>query len=665
MKRIRSASWISESSLILLASLVLFGPRSSADAAVFERDWKVPGDGLLTYDDVNQREWLDFSVSELTQFPGTGHAERLPHAIGEIAPGGLFAGFTLAKREDVIALAESAGINTETDDSVNSAAVNTVINLLGITNQSTRGNHLSSGFIDEREVNPLSSGQVGAHFFLSPDSGPNGRAGLVFNADIGGNDFFRRSGRAGLLLYRPIPEPSTSFLFLAGIFAAWTASRQRHDWIRRALCMSPVVAFCFSGIAPAGAAVFERDWKVPGDGLLTYDDVNQRDWLDLSVSDLFQFPGLTAQQRLQHAIGEIGPGGLFESFTFAKRQDVIALAHSAGIDTSTNSYAINASGVSEVIALLGVNFQSSASGSLYSSGFIDEIASESFPFNFVAQFRLAPTIGPSGQARLSFSDGNDSHRFPLGVMLYRPIPEPSTSFLFLAGIFAAWTASRQRHDWIRRALCMSPVVAFCFSGIAPADAAVFERDWKVSGDGLLTYDDVNQREWLDLSVSDLFQFPGLDAQQRLQHAIGEIGPGGLFESFTFAKREDVIALARSAGIDTSTDSYAINAPGVSEVIALLGFNFQSTGGILFSNGFIDEIESESFPYNFAAQFRLAPSSDPGGPTHLNFSAGNDRHRFPLGVMLYRPIPEPSSLALALGGFSLMLLVSSRRVCRQH
>lgn len=85
---------------MLFLTFSLLMPIGVASAGVFERDWKAPGDGLLTYDDVNQREWLDVTVSSLNQFP----EPRLDNAVAEIATGGRFAGFTWAKRRDVIAL---------------------------------------------------------------------------------------------------------------------------------------------------------------------------------------------------------------------------------------------------------------------------------------------------------------------------------------------------------------------------------------------------------------------------------------------------------------------------------------------------------------------------------------------------------------------------------
>jgi len=76
-----------------------------------------------------------------------------------------------------------------------------------------------------------------------------------------------------------------------------------------------------------------------------------------------------------------------------------------------------------------------------------------------------------------------------------------------------------------------------------------QRDWKNPGDGLLTYDDANQREWLDLSQTLLTsQFPGADREAKYLYVVGQTGTGGLFDGFSVARSPDVIALAQSAGI---------------------------------------------------------------------------------------------------------------------
>ena len=51
--------WTHEPILVLRSVLASLLAANLCSAAVFERDWKTPGDGLLTYDDVNRREWLD------------------------------------------------------------------------------------------------------------------------------------------------------------------------------------------------------------------------------------------------------------------------------------------------------------------------------------------------------------------------------------------------------------------------------------------------------------------------------------------------------------------------------------------------------------------------------------------------------------------------------
>jgi hypothetical protein len=82
------------------------------------------------------------------------------------------------------------------------------------------------------------------------------------------------------------------------------------------------------------AAVISRDWKTPGDGLLTYDTVNKREWLDLSETILAEFPSPMFEERYQSVLTETLPGGMLEGFKVAERTDVVALAESAGIDTS-------------------------------------------------------------------------------------------------------------------------------------------------------------------------------------------------------------------------------------------------------------------------------------------------------------------------------------------
>jgi hypothetical protein len=203
-----------------LAALLIVSIHSAA-AAVFERDWHTPGDGLLTYDDVHRREWLDLSVSRMDQFP----EPWLENAVAQIAPGELFDGFQWAKRDDVISFAESAGIDTTTLNPFitnNEIAVTGLIELLSVTYQSSQLTR-SIGFIDEYEFGQ----QSGAIFKLNanPITGEVALAGL----SIGGDDLLGL-GSSGLMLYRVVPEPTTctNILLCLCIQSLFRRSRRKY-----------------------------------------------------------------------------------------------------------------------------------------------------------------------------------------------------------------------------------------------------------------------------------------------------------------------------------------------------------------------------------------------------------------------------------------------------
>jgi hypothetical protein len=106
-----------------------------------------------------------------------------------------------------------------------------------------------------------------------------------------------------------------------------------------------LITFACVGSQAVPAAVLSRDWKMPGDGLLTYDDVNQREWLDLSETLLTdQFPGsdpsplIAREMRYQFVVSQTASGGLFEGFSVAKSTDVIQFAQSAGRKRGRSSF---------------------------------------------------------------------------------------------------------------------------------------------------------------------------------------------------------------------------------------------------------------------------------------------------------------------------------------
>ena len=184
-----------------------------------------------------------------------------------------------------------------------------------------------------------------------------------------------------------------------------------------------------------------------------------------------------------------------------------------------------------------------------------------------------------------------------------------------------------------------------------ACAAVFERDWKTPGDGLLTYDDVNRREWLDVPVTMGLSIP------RYENVVAELGPGGAFDGFVVASSSDAIALARSAGIDTSTLDFFTNESATSRLIQLL----QPTFGTNYSIGYLDELSTNPFfPGRLAAVFERRENSMRAGLS-LSTTGSNDIVRpITTGVLIYRhAIPEPATFTLCLGSVSVLAGMSIR------
>jgi hypothetical protein len=215
--------------------------------------------------------------------------------------------------------------------------------------------------------------------------------------------------------------------------------------VKRLVFLSVATLFAFC-VLPARADVFERDWKTPGDGLLTYDDVNRREWLDLSQTLLSsQVPGedpspwLTRENRYQYVIGQTLLGGHFEGFKVAKSSDEIALAQSAGIDTATLSAATNGTAALSLGQLLGFTFE--GTGSMIAIGLIDEPPSN---VTGVAIRPAAFIVSASNLAGLAIGESHFQYPTPPGVMLYRVVPEPLSGNLLIFGwiTMIVWRRSR-------------------------------------------------------------------------------------------------------------------------------------------------------------------------------------------------------------------------------
>lgn len=198
---------------------------------------------------------------------------------------------------------------------------------------------------------------------------------------------------------------------------------------------------------------------------------------------------------------------------------------------------------------------------------------------------------------------------------------------------------------------------------SPAPAAVIEHDWHTPGDGLLTYDDVNQREWLDLTQTILRDFDSgtLGVEGAYNSIVAQTGPGDLFEGFTPASYADVAQLARSAGINTRVSDFATNEAGAARLVQLLGATIPPTTSAT-SQGYVADIDpTNGFRvYGIVSYSRIGQY---GAGLYKSSTYSDDIFSRHIGVYLYRAaIPEPASATL-LGGLGLGLLLVARSKLR--
>ena len=95
------------------------------------------------------------------------------------------------------------------------------------------------------------------------------------------------------------------------------------------------------------------------------------------------------------------------------------------------------------------------------------------------------------------------------------------------------------------------VVLWLASLTTNVEGAFLERDFLSTGDGLLTYDTENHREWLDLTYTNFVPIDVIRTEMRT---------GRFLEGFTFATLEDIQELLRSEEI-TWEDAYVADKFG--------------------------------------------------------------------------------------------------------
>jgi hypothetical protein len=223
------------------------------------------------------------------------------------------------------------------------------------------------------------------------------------------------------------------------------------------------------------------------------------------------------------------------------------------------------------------------------------------------------------------------------------------------------------------------ILVACLLGFSvDVHAGVVARDLEASGDGLLTYDTVNKREWLDLPETSELQ---------LADVMTQMLAGGRLEGFQFATLTEVSELAESANVGWTTPWHL---PGnleeeVDDLVNLLGAVLTMSGGILpevnISLGLIAHDLTPEGPRFDDTNFYVLSmyDGDPLLPGTINsplytipkpyggvfidrpvsFATFPDLP--PLGIgdigpfWLYRVVPEPSSAVLLFLGFGAGLL----------
>jgi PEP-CTERM motif len=156
---------------------------------------------------------------------------------------------------------------------------------------------------------------------------------------------------------------------------------------------------------------------------------------------------------------------------------------------------------------------------------------------------------------------------------------------------------------------LTAILLTCLVGMSlTLHAGIIERDLESPGDGLLTYDTVNHREWLDLPET---------GQMRLADVLGQMEPGGRLEGFQFAMLGDVSELATSAGVGWTWTP----GPYAEQLIDLLGITISATAGILgdsrWSNGLIAQSFLAEYPVFDDTNVYVHSNYDPLQPGTIN------------------------------------------------
>ena len=208
--------------LLLALSFVFFVPTSKA-LALEERDWKVTGDGLITFDPQTKFEWLDLTESENRSYDDIVGND----GTNEFTIGGDFEGFRYATASDLDTLWFSlgwSGLQTSERTLQDGAMALEAFGFLGITFVSGTTTE-SNGIFFEETGRPDLIGLAQILF----DTDDNGRGFAYYRDDLVSPG--RAAPRWGSYLVRDVslvPIPAALPLFASALIGfGFVGYRQR------------------------------------------------------------------------------------------------------------------------------------------------------------------------------------------------------------------------------------------------------------------------------------------------------------------------------------------------------------------------------------------------------------------------------------------------------